>query len=130
MRALGNLYPWEDGDPAAADRIAGIGPAGVVLAAACHTVRAVTPRHPRHRIVTRDAAVCYRPDPARWLSCRLRPAVAPPDGSSGRAAERLRRAGLQVTARVVLHGGAHGKTAGTTAAPGRRGRPGTGGAVP
>ena len=69
MRAWANLYPWDvDGDPAAPDRIAGLGLAGVTLAAAYHSVRAVTPFHPRHRIVTRDAAVYYRADPARWLS--------------------------------------------------------------
>ena len=76
MRAWANLYPWDvNGDPAAADRIAGLGLTGVALAAAYHSVRAVTPFHPEHRIVTRDAAVYYRVDPARWratgivLSC-------------------------------------------------------------
>ena len=82
VRAWANLYPWDvDGDPAAPDRIAGLGLAGVTLAAAYHAVRAVAPFHPRHRIVTRDAAVYYRADPARWRGnssrpARLRPAVA------------------------------------------------------
>jgi len=67
VRAWANLYPWDvNGDPAAADRIAGLGLTGVALAAAYHSVRAVTPFHPEHRIVTRDAAVYYRADPARW----------------------------------------------------------------
>ena len=67
MRAWANLYPWDvNGDPAAADRIAGLGLTGVALAAAYHSVRAVTRFHPEHRIVTRDAAVYYRADPARW----------------------------------------------------------------
>ena len=89
MRAWANLYPWDvDGDPAAPDRIAGLGLAGVALAAAYHAVRAVAPFHPRHRIVTRDAAVYYRADPARWRGnpvrpARLRPAVARPARSSG-----------------------------------------------
>ena len=87
MRAWANLYPWDvNGDPAAADRIAGLGLAGVALAAAYHSVRAVTPFHPEQRIVTRDAAVYYRADPARWRAtglrpARLRPTVARPAGS-------------------------------------------------
>jgi hypothetical protein len=101
-----NLYPWDvDGDPAAADRIAGLGLDEVVLAAAYHGVRAVTPFHPRHRIVTRDAAVYYAADPARWRGAALRPAPADPPGSFERAAGRLRAAGLRVSAWAVL---AHG----------------------
>jgi hypothetical protein len=100
------LYPWDvDDDPAAADRIAGLGLDEVVLAAAYHAVRAVTPFHPRHRIVTRDAAVYYRTDPARWRGAALRPAEANPRGSFERAAARLRAAGLRVSAWAVL---AHG----------------------
>lgn len=104
------LYPWDvDDDPAAADRIAGLGLDEVVLAAAYHAVRAVTPFHPRHRIVTRDAAVYYRTDPARWRGATLRPAEADPRGSFERAAARLRAAGLRVSAWAVL---AHGCGAG------------------
>jgi len=129
MRAWANLYPWDvDGDPAAADRIAGLGLTGVTLAAAYHAVRAVTPFHPRHRIVTRDAAVYYRADPSRWRAApsgraaelsgrpadlsallatgsrpaRLRPAVARPAGSFERAAAALRARGLAVTAWAVI----------------------------
>ena len=104
------LYPWDvDDDPAAADRIAGLGLDEVVLAAAYHAVRAVTPFHPRHRIVTRDAAVYYRTDPARWRGAALRPAEADPRGSFERAAARLRAAGPGVSAWAVL---AHGCGAG------------------
>ncbi len=108
MRAWANLYPWDvNGDPAAADRIAGLGLTGVTLAAAYHSVRAVTPFHPEHRIVTRDAAVYYRADPARWRAAarrpaRLRPAVVRPAGSFERAAAALRSRGLRVTAWVVI----------------------------
>jgi hypothetical protein len=96
-----------DGDPAAADRIAGLGLTQVTLAAAYHAVRAVTPFHPRHRIVTRNAAVYYRPDPARWDGQRLRPQAedtpaADPAGSFERAAAALRAAGIGVTAWVVV----------------------------
>ncbi len=101
------LYPWDvDGDPAAADRLAGLGLAGVTLAAAYHAVRAVTPHHPGHRIVTRDAGIYFRPDPARWRDARLRPvAAAAGDDGPGtfeRAAAGLRAAGLPVTAWVVV----------------------------
>ena len=103
MRAGAYLYPWDvDGDPAAADRVAGLGLTGVSLAAAYHAVRAVTPFHPEHRIVTRDAAVYYQPDLDRWADAELRPAVTGPAGSFERATEQLRAAGLGVTAWVVL----------------------------
>ena len=110
MRIGAYLYPWDvDGDPAAADRIAGLGLTEITLAAAYHAVRAVTPFHPRHRIVTRDAAVYYQPDPARWDGWRLRPRPADasagqpdPAGSFGRAAAALRAAGISVTAWVVV----------------------------
>jgi hypothetical protein len=129
MRAWANLYPWDvDGDPAAPDRIAGLGLTGVTLAAAYHAVRAVTPFHPRHRIVTRDAAVYYRADPSRWRAAPsgrvpgpsgrmagrsgrqagrsrpagLRPVVARPAGSFERAATALRARGLAVTAWAVI----------------------------
>jgi hypothetical protein len=99
------LYPWDvDGDPGAADRIAALGVTEVSLAAAYHAVRAVTPFHPGHRIVTRDAAVYYRPDPARWTGAHLRPVGPDPAevGSFERAADALRAAGLQVNAWVVV----------------------------
>ena len=99
------LYPWDvDGDPAAPDRIAGLGVTEVSLAAAYHAVRAVTPFHPGQRVVTRDAAVYYRPDPDRWRGARLRPAD-PGDGAAGsfeRAADALHAAGLTVNAWVVV----------------------------
>jgi hypothetical protein len=103
VRAGAYLYPWDvDGDPAAADRVASLGLTGVSLAAAYHAVRAVTPFHPGHRIVTRDAAVYYQADPARWSGAELSPVVAGPAGSFERAAGALRAAGLGVTAWVVL----------------------------
>jgi hypothetical protein len=103
VRRSANLYPWDvDGDPAAADRIAGLGLTEVTLAAAYHSVRAVTPHHPRHRIVTRDTAVYYRADPARWRDSRLRPVPAEPAGSFERAAAQLGAAGVKVTAWAVL----------------------------
>ena len=105
VRTGAYLYPWDvDGDPAAADRIAGLGLTEVTLAAAYHAVRAVTPSHPEHRIVTRDAGVYYRPDPARWAGLSLRPQAGPADqaGSFERAAAALRAAGIAVTAWAVI----------------------------
>jgi hypothetical protein len=99
------LYPWDvDGDPAAADRIAALGVTEVSLAAAYHAVRALTPRHPGHRVVTRDAAAYYRPDPARWAGAHLVPADPGPAGAGSfeRAADALRAAGLQLNAWVVV----------------------------
>lgn len=106
------LYPWDvDGDPAAADRIAGLGVGEVSLAAVYHAVRAVTPFHPAHRVVTRDTAAYHRPDPRRWRDARLRP-VPPGPGQAGsfeRAADALHRAGLKVNAWLVLaHNGCLG----------------------
>jgi hypothetical protein len=110
--ASASLYPWDvDGDPAAAGRIARLGLTGATLAAAYHAVRAVTPFHPRHRVVTRDAAVYYRLDSARWRGRRLRPVPARPAASFERAAAWLDTAGLPVTAWAVLtHNGRAGAT--------------------
>jgi len=107
VRTWAYLYPWDvDGDPAAADRLAGLGLTGVTLAAAYHAVRAVTPHHPGHRIVTRDAGIYFQPDPAHWRDARLRPAGAAPGddgpGTFERAAAALRAAGLPVAAWVVV----------------------------
>ena len=92
MRAGAYLYPWDvDGDPAAADRVAGLGLAGVSLAAAYHAVRAVTPFHPGHRIVTRDAGGV--------LPARSGPLVRCGAAAGGGRAGRLVRAGRRTAAR-------------------------------
>ena len=97
------LYPWDvNGDPAAAERIAGLGVTEVSLAAAYHAVRAVTPFHPEQQIVTRDAAVYYRP--IRPLAdALLRPPEPDRDAagsSNGRG--RAHAAGLRVNAWIVV----------------------------
>ncbi|MFD9791660.1 hypothetical protein ACFWXK_11995 [Streptomyces sp. NPDC059070] len=107
MRASAFLYPWDVvGDPAAAGRLVDLGVRQVTLAAAYHSTRALTPRHPRHRVVTAEyAAVLYPPDERRWSGRELRPH---PAGSwalgdaYGEAAEALARAGLDVHSWVVL----------------------------
>ncbi|MFB7516240.1 hypothetical protein [Streptomyces sp. NPDC056144] len=107
MRAGVFLYPWDvDGDPAAPGRLAALGVVQVTLAAAYHSTRALSPRHPAHRIVTAEhAAVLYPPDPARWADRALRPYPAgewAPGDAYGRAAEALEGTGLDVHSWVVL----------------------------
>ncbi|MFF2216214.1 hypothetical protein [Streptomyces antibioticus] len=106
MKASAFVYPWDVvGDPAAPDRIAALGVEQVTLAAAYHSTRALTPRHPRHRVVTAEhAAVLYPPDD-RWRDRALRPYPAggwAPGDAYGTAADALARAGLEVHSWVVL----------------------------
>ncbi|MFD3534713.1 hypothetical protein [Streptomyces sp. NPDC058664] len=107
MRAAAFVYPWDvDGDPAAPALLAGLGLAQVTLAAAYHSTRALTPRHPAHRIVTAEhSAVLYPPDQERWAGRPLRPYPAgewAPGDSFGRAAEVLAATGVEVHSWVVL----------------------------
>jgi hypothetical protein len=94
------LYPWDvAGDPAAADTVAGLGASGAVLAAVYHATRALTPRHPAHRVVVADRTAAYVPVD-RWPDGVL--PLAPAAGSFGAAAEALAAAGVPVTAWAVL----------------------------
>ncbi|WP_034269288.1 hypothetical protein [Actinospica robiniae] len=100
-----NLYPWDvAGDPQCPDRIAGLGADRVTLAAAYHTVRALSPRHPQRKVVTAGhSALYYRPDPAHWSGSLLQPAEASwAAGAFTEAAPRLREAGLKVYAWTIL----------------------------
>lgn len=106
MKTSALLYPWDVvGDPAAPARIADLGVQQVTLAAAYHSTRALTPRHPRHRIVTAEhAAVLYEPGP-RWEGRELRPYAAgswAAGDAYGEAADALAAAGLDVHTWVVL----------------------------
>ncbi|MGW2178730.1 hypothetical protein ACWCXX_11715 [Streptomyces sp. NPDC001732] len=101
------LYPWDVvGDPDAAVRIADLGVRQVTLAAAYHSTRALTPRHPARRIVTAEhAAVLYPPDGARWAGRALRPYAqswVAADDPYAQAARTLAATGLQVHTWVVL----------------------------
>ncbi|WP_030021303.1 hypothetical protein [Streptomyces monomycini] len=115
MRAAAFFYPWDVvGDPDAARRVADLGVQQVTLAAAYHSTRALTPRHPRHRVVTaRHSAVLYPSDAERWAGRALRPYrqdwVAGPD-PFGAAVRALADAGLEVHSWVVL---AHNTRLGT-----------------
>jgi hypothetical protein len=114
VRGLGvNLYPWDvAGDPGCAERIADLGADRVTLAAAYHTVRALSPRHPSRKVVTAThSAVYYRPDRAHWDESLLRPAEAAwAPGSFTEGARALRAAGLKVYAWTIL---AHNQRLGT-----------------
>ncbi|MER5365126.1 hypothetical protein [Streptomyces sp. NPDC002722] len=107
MKTSAFLYPWDVvGDPDAAARVADLGVQQVTLAAAYHSTRALTPRHPGHRIVTAEhAAVLYPPDAARWAGRELRPreqSWVASDDAFAEAAEALAGAGLEVHTWVVL----------------------------
>ncbi|WP_093508400.1 hypothetical protein [Streptomyces sp. Ag109_O5-10] len=107
MKTSAFVYPWDvNGDPAAPERIAALGVDQVTLASAYHSTRALTPRHPRHRIVTAEhAAVYYPADADRWTGRELRPHPAgdwAPGDAHGEAADALRGAGLEVHTWVIL----------------------------
>ncbi|MFB9902603.1 hypothetical protein [Allokutzneria oryzae] len=106
MTKVPYAYPWDlVGDPAAAERIAGLGADAVALAASYHTTRAATPSHPNHRMVTAARAACYVPiRPSEWRGRLVPPAPTWVDGpdSFGVARESLRSVGLPVHAWTVL----------------------------
>ncbi|WP_329130599.1 hypothetical protein OG552_07770 [Streptomyces sp. NBC_01476] len=108
MKTSAFLYPWDVvGDPEAAARVAGLGVQQVTLASAYHSTRALTPRHPRHRVVTAEhAAVLYPPDEHRWQGRELRPYPAgrwaAAEDAYQVAADALAAAGLEVHTWVVL----------------------------
>ncbi|MGX1548910.1 hypothetical protein [Streptomyces adustus] len=106
MTASAFLYPWDvNGDPAAPGRVAGLGVRQVTLASAYHSTRALTPRHPRHRVVTAEHAAVLYPLGDRWADRTLRPFPAgdwAPGDAWGGAADALADAGLEVHTWVVL----------------------------
>ncbi|MCF3137229.1 hypothetical protein [Streptomyces olivochromogenes] len=114
MKASAFVYPWDvNGDPEAPARIAALGADQVTLASAYHSTRALTPRHPRHRIVTAEHAAVLYPADDRWADRALRPYPAgdwAPGDAYGEAAEALTAAGLDVHTWVVL---AHNSRLGT-----------------
>ncbi|MFF7445191.1 MULTISPECIES: hypothetical protein [unclassified Streptomyces] len=106
MKASAFVYPWDvNGDPEAAARIASLGVRQVTLAAAYHSTRALTPRHPQRRIVTAEHASVLYPTDDRWRGRELRPYAAgdwAPGDAFGEAAAALTEAGLEVHSWVVL----------------------------
>jgi hypothetical protein len=102
-----NLYPWDVvGDPRAGEWVATLGVDEVTLAAAYHATRAITPRHPSHRIVTAEQTAVYYPlDPHRWAGRALRPAAQTACAGVdpfGAAVASLAAAGQTVNAWAVL----------------------------
>jgi hypothetical protein len=107
MQVAGYLYPWDVvGDPAAADIVASLDLDHVVLAAVYHGTRALTPRHPRHRVMVADRTAAYFPvSDARWRGTALRPEPADWLASAdpfGQATVALRAAGVAVHAWAVF----------------------------
>ncbi|MEV0690227.1 hypothetical protein [Streptomyces sp. NPDC050388] len=106
MKASAFVYPWDvNGDPEAPARIAALGVAQVTLASAYHSTRALTPRHPRHRVVTAEHAAVLYPAGAHWSGRVPRPHPAgdwAPGDAFGEAATALAEAGLEVHTWVVL----------------------------
>ncbi|MFI2639498.1 hypothetical protein [Streptomyces sp. NPDC018610] len=106
MRAGAFLYPWDVvGDAEAPGRVAALGVRSVTLAAAYHSTRALTPRHPRHRVVTAGHAAVLYPPGDRWADRALAPCPAGDwarGDAYGEAAAALAQAGLEVHSWVVL----------------------------
>src|SRR2546423_8926240 len=84
METAAYLYAWDvNGDPAAADLVAGLGLHHVTLAAVYHATRALTPRHPRHRVVVAEHSAAYYPlSTERWDGAALLPPPAPWTGGT------------------------------------------------
>ncbi|GAA1973956.1 hypothetical protein [Catenulispora subtropica] len=98
------VYPWDVvGDDAAAETIAGIGLDHAVVAAFYHATRAVTPRHPRHRVVVAEHSAAYLPVGTAW-----RQVLPPPqawidsEDAFGATAAALAAAGVPTHAWVVV----------------------------
>ncbi|MFF5205823.1 hypothetical protein [Streptosporangium sp. NPDC000396] len=106
-------YPWDlVGDPAAAERIAGLGVEAVALAASYHATRAATPYHPAHRVLEVPHSAFYLPvRPEAWGTLvPASPTWTPPDAYL-RARDTLTAAGLKVLAWTVLTHNSHLGTA-------------------
>src|SRR5438067_4808960 len=108
METAAYLYAWDvNGDPAAADLVAGLGLHHVTLAAVYHATRALTPRHPRHRVVVAEHSAAYSPlSTERWDGAALLPPPAPWTGGTdafGTAVAALAAAGVPVHAWVVVN---------------------------
>ncbi|MGX4692934.1 hypothetical protein [Streptomyces sp. JNUCC 63] len=106
MKTSAFVYPWDvNGDPGAPGRLAALGVRQATLAAAYHSTRALTPRHPRHRVVTAEHAAVLYPADDRWEGRALRPYPAgdwAPGDAYGEAAAALAGTGLEVHTWVVL----------------------------
>jgi hypothetical protein len=108
MQLAAYLFPWDVvGDPAAPEQIAALGLDHVVVAAAYHATRAVTPRHPGHRLVTAPYSAAYFTiDEQLWRRGALRLGAASWTGAAGafeQCVAALEDVGVAVHAWVVLN---------------------------
>ena len=104
MEIAAYVYPWDVvGDDAAAERIAAVGLDHAVVAAFYHATRAVTPRHPRHRVVVAERSAAYLPVAAERE--RLLPSAqtwVDGDDAFGTTVAALAAAGVSAHAWVVV----------------------------
>lgn len=101
------VYPWDVlGDPAAPELLAGLGVGHVTLAALYHATRALTPRHPAHRVVVAEHTATYVPlDRSRWAGAAVRPPSQTwldQSDAFGTTAKALAAVGLPSHAWVVI----------------------------
>lgn len=106
-QVTGYLYPWDVlGDREAVEWIKDSGVDRVALAAAYHSVRAGTPRHPDRRVVDAGSAALYVPAGDAFTGQPLVPGSAwdwtGTENAFGEAASALRAANLPVDAWAVL----------------------------
>lgn len=100
-------YPWDlVDDPSAIELLSELGADRVLVAAAYHSVRAATPRHPRHRVVDARWAAIY-PRFRREAFARLAIAPRPPGDwvaghAFGSAKGALEAAGMDVGGWLAL----------------------------
>jgi len=100
-------YPWDVvGDPAALDTLASMDADRVVLAAAYHSVRAATPRHPRHKIVDARWSAVYAPFRAEAFAALpiapRRPGGWVPENGFSDARRSIAEAGIDVAGWLAL----------------------------
>jgi hypothetical protein len=98
------VYPWDVvGDPAAPELLAGLGIDHVTLAAFYHGTRALTPRHPGHRVVVAEHTASYLPaesesplipSPQTWIAS---------EDAFGESTAALAAVGVPVHAWVVVN---------------------------
>jgi hypothetical protein len=104
MTAATYVYPWDVvGDDAAAETIAGLGVDHAVVAAFYHATRALTARHPWHRVVVAEHSASYLPVGDAWE--QVLPGAqtwVDSDDAFGETAAALAAAGVPTHAWVVV----------------------------
>ncbi|GAA2021836.1 hypothetical protein GCM10009839_18730 [Catenulispora yoronensis] len=98
------VYPWDVvGDPGAPESVAGLGLDHAVVAAFYHATRALTPRHPGHRVVVAEHSASYLPvDASRAQILPPRQTWIDSDDAFGATTAALATAGVKTHAWVVV----------------------------